>query len=56
MCTQVKNMKLKIIHETEECRFWAEIPALPEYGMQGETFEALLKNICEAVEGCLSVG
>ena len=47
-------MKLKaIIHEAEEGGYWAEIPALPGCATQGETFEELLKNIYEAVEGCL---
>jgi predicted RNase H-like HicB family nuclease len=49
-------MKLKvIIHEAEEGGYWAEVPALPGCATQGENFEELLKNIYEAVEGCLSV-
>ncbi|NJK63565.1 MAG: type II toxin-antitoxin system HicB family antitoxin [Synechococcaceae cyanobacterium SM2_3_1] len=49
-------MKLKVvIHEAEEGGFWAEVPALPGCATQGETFEELLENIYEAVEGCLSV-
>jgi predicted RNase H-like HicB family nuclease len=49
-------MKLKvIIHEAEEGGFWAEVPAIPGCATQGETFEELLKNIYEAVEGCLAV-
>ncbi len=49
-------MKLKaVIHEAEEGGYWAEIPAIPGCATQGETFEELLKNIYEAVEGCLSV-
>lgn len=49
-------MKLKtIIHKAEEGGYWAEIPAIPGCATQGETFEELLKNIYEAVEGCLSV-
>lgn len=49
-------MKLKaIIHEAEEGGYWAEIPVIPGCATQGETFEELLKNIYEAVEGCLSV-
>ncbi len=49
-------MKLKVIvHEAEEEGFWAEIPSIPGCATQGETFEELLKNIYEAVEGCLSV-
>jgi len=49
-------MKLKVIvHNAEEGGFWAEVPAIPGCATQGETFEELLKNIYEAVEGCLSV-
>jgi predicted RNase H-like HicB family nuclease len=40
---------------TEEGGFWAEIPEIPGCATQGETFEELLRNIHEAVEGCLSV-
>jgi predicted RNase H-like HicB family nuclease len=49
-------MKLKIVvHEAEEGGFWAEVPAIPGCATQGETFEELLQNLYEAVEGCLSV-
>jgi predicted RNase H-like HicB family nuclease len=49
-------MKLKVVvHEAEEGGFWAEVPAIPGCATQGETFEELLQNIYEAVEGCLSV-
>jgi predicted RNase H-like HicB family nuclease len=49
-------MKLKIIvHPAEEGGYWAEVPALPGCATQGETFEELLQNLYEAVEGCLSV-
>ena len=49
-------MKLKVIvHKSEEGGFWAEVPALPGCATQGETFEELLANIYEAVDGCLSV-
>ncbi len=49
-------MKLKVvIHEAEEGGYWAEVPAIPGCATQGETFEELLSNIYEAVEGCLSV-
>jgi Uncharacterized conserved protein len=50
------NMKIKIlVHEAEEGGFWAEVPAIPGCATQGETFEELLHNLYEAVEGCLSV-
>jgi predicted RNase H-like HicB family nuclease len=49
-------MKLKvIIHEAEEGGYWAEVPSIPGCATQGETFEELLRNLYEAVEGCLSV-
>lgn len=49
-------MKLKVvIHEAEEGGYWAQVPAIPGCATQGETFEELLRNIYEAVEGCLSV-
>ena len=49
-------MKLKVVvHEAEEGGYWAEVPALPGCATQGETFEELLQNLYEAVEGCLSV-
>jgi predicted RNase H-like HicB family nuclease len=49
-------MKIKVvIHKAEEGGFWAEVPAIPGCATQGETFEDLLHNLYEAVEGCLSV-
>ena len=52
----IRAMKLKVIvHEAEEGGYWAEVPAIPGCATQGETFEDLLKNLYEAVEGCLSV-
>jgi predicted RNase H-like HicB family nuclease len=49
-------MKLKIIvHEADEGGYWAEVPSIPGCATQGETFEELLQNLYDAVEGCLSV-
>jgi predicted RNase H-like HicB family nuclease len=49
-------MKIKVVvHEAEEGGYWAEVPALPGCATQGETFEELLNNLYEAIEGCLSV-
>ena len=49
-------MKIKVVvYEAEEGGFWAEVPAIPGCATQGETFEELLQNLYEAVEGCLSV-
>ncbi len=49
-------MKLKVVvHEAEEGGFWAEVPSIPGCATQGDSFEELLNNIYEAVEGCLSI-
>ncbi|MDE0375129.1 MAG: type II toxin-antitoxin system HicB family antitoxin [bacterium] len=49
-------MKLSVIvHRAEEGGYWAEVPAIPGCATQGDSFEELLSNIYEAVEGCLSV-
>jgi predicted RNase H-like HicB family nuclease len=49
-------MRLKVVvHDAEEGGFWAEVPGIPGCATQGETFEELLENLYEAVEGCLSV-
>ncbi len=49
-------MKLKVVlHEAEEGGFWAEVPAIAGCATQGDTFEELLQNLYEAIEGCLSV-
>ena len=49
-------MKIKVvIHQAEEGGYWAEVPAIPGCATQGDNFEELLKNLYEAVEGCLSV-
>lgn len=49
-------MKLKVVvHEAEEGGYWAEVPAIPGCVTQGDSFEELLGNLYEAIEGCLSV-
>lgn len=49
-------MKLKVVvHEANEGGYWAEVPAIPGCATQGDTFEELLQNLYEAVEGCLAV-
>jgi predicted RNase H-like HicB family nuclease len=49
-------MKIKVVvHDAEEGGYWAEVPSIPGCATQGETMEALLENLHEAVEGCLSV-
>lgn len=50
------TMKLKVvIHEAEEGGYWAEVPSIIGCVTQGDSFDELLTNIYEAVEGCLSV-
>ena len=47
-------MKLKIVvHQAEEGGYWAKVPAIEGCAMQGDAFEELLKNLCEAIKGCL---
>ncbi|MCX6268017.1 MAG: type II toxin-antitoxin system HicB family antitoxin [Bacteroidetes bacterium] len=49
-------MKLKIvIHEAEEGGYWAEVPSLPGCASQGESMVELIKNLYDAVEGCLAI-
>lgn len=49
-------MKINVVvHEAEEGGYWAEVPSIPGYATQGESFEELLGNLYEAMEGCLSV-
>ncbi len=48
-------MKIKVVvHEAEEGCYWAEVPALPGCATQGETMDDLMRNLHEAIEGCLS--
>ncbi len=50
-------MKLKvIIHPAEEGGFWAEVPVIQGCATQGDSIEELLKNVQEAIEGCLKAG
>jgi predicted RNase H-like HicB family nuclease len=49
-------MKIKvIIHSAEEGGYWAEVPSLPGCATEGDSFEELLQNLYEAIEGYLSV-
>jgi predicted RNase H-like HicB family nuclease len=49
-------MKLSVVvHDAEEGGYWAEVPSIPGCATQGETFEELLQNLYEAIEGCLAV-
>jgi predicted RNase H-like HicB family nuclease len=48
-------MKIKVIvHEADEGGFWGEVPAIPGCASQGETMDELVRNLHEAIEGCLS--
>jgi predicted RNase H-like HicB family nuclease len=50
------SMKIKVVvHEAEEGGFWAEVPAIPGCATQGETMDELVRNLHEAIEGCLAV-
>jgi predicted RNase H-like HicB family nuclease len=49
-------MKIKIVvHEAEEGGFWAEVPAVPGCATQGDSMDELMRNLREAIEGCLSI-
>ena len=49
-------MKIKVVvHEAEEGGYWAEVPSIQGCVSQGNSFDELLSNLYEAVEGCLSV-
>ncbi|MFM9956864.1 MAG: type II toxin-antitoxin system HicB family antitoxin [Phycisphaerales bacterium] len=49
-------MKLKvIIHDAEEGGFWTEAPAIPGCATEGESLDELLRNLDDAIDGCLSV-
>jgi len=49
-------MKVQVlIHEAEEGGFWAEVPSIPGCATQGDSYEELVENLKEAIEGCLSV-
>ena len=49
-------MKIRaIVHEAEEGGYWAEVPAIPGCATQAETLDELMRNLREAIEGCLSV-
>jgi predicted RNase H-like HicB family nuclease len=48
-------MKIRIIvHEAEEGGFWAEVPAIRGCATQGDSMDELLRNLREAIAGCLS--
>jgi len=49
-------MRLKVVvHESDEGELRAEVPAIPGCATEGDTFEELLANLYEAIEGYLCV-
>jgi predicted RNase H-like HicB family nuclease len=49
-------MKIKVVvHQEEDGGYWAEVPSIPGCVTEGDTFEELLQNLYEAIEGCLAV-
>ncbi len=48
-------MKLQVIvHQAEEGGYWAEVPAIPSCATQGNSWDELLENVHEAIDGCLA--
>jgi predicted RNase H-like HicB family nuclease len=49
-------MKIKaIVHQAEEGGYWAEVPALPGCVTEGDTWDELIDNLQDAIEGWLEV-
>jgi len=48
-------MKIKILIHKEENGYWAEAPSILGCVSQGDTYEELIENMKEAIEGCLSI-
>ncbi|MDQ3328048.1 MAG: type II toxin-antitoxin system HicB family antitoxin [Chloroflexota bacterium] len=49
-------MKLKVVvDQADEGGYWSEVPAIPGCATEGDTFEELLQNLYEAIEGRLAV-
>jgi predicted RNase H-like HicB family nuclease len=48
-------MRIKVIvHEAEEGGYWAEVPSLPGCATQGDTWQELIKNLYDAIQGCIT--
>jgi predicted RNase H-like HicB family nuclease len=58
-CPEDISMKLRaVIHRVPEKDgggYWAEVPALPGCTTQGDTYDELMQNIQESIEGWLSI-
>jgi predicted RNase H-like HicB family nuclease len=51
-----RPMKLTVIvHEAIEGGYWAEVPAIPGCATEGDSWDELISNLHEAIEGCLSI-
>ncbi len=51
-----RPMKLTVIvHEAIEGGYWAEVPAIPGCATEGDSWDEMMSNLHEAIEGCLSV-
>jgi predicted RNase H-like HicB family nuclease len=49
-------MKIQaVVHKAEEGGFWAEVPSIPGCATQGDSMDELMRNLREAIAGCLSV-
>jgi predicted RNase H-like HicB family nuclease len=49
-------MKFKaFVHQAEEGGYWAEVPALPGCVTEGDTWEELMANLKDAIEGWLEI-
>lgn len=49
-------MKIKaIVHQAEEGRYWAEVPALQGCITEGDTMEELENDLKDAIQGWLEV-
>lgn len=35
--------------------YWAEVPAIPGCATEGDSWDELISNLHEAIEGCLSI-
>lgn len=47
--------RIHTVPENEGGGYWAEVPALPGCMTQGETYDELMRNIHEAIEGWLAI-
>ena len=48
-------LKIKVVvHDAEEGGYWAEIPRILGCATQGDTMDKLMRNLHEAIEGCLA--